>query len=84
MNQRLLLGNLLTSTLMILRRVQIVSGYRAGTNNASYNKYDCSCGELTGRMLKLDMNNKPRNLKLQSMQRSDLVLEECVELVKLI
>ena len=42
------------------------------------------CGELNGRMLKLAMNKKPRNLKLPSMQRSDLVLEECVELVILI
>ena len=84
MNERLLLGNSLTSTLMLLRRVQIVSEYRAGTNSASYYKYDCSCGELNGRMLKLAMNKKPRNLKLPSMQRSDLVLEECVELVILI
>ena len=84
MNERLLLGNLLTSTLMILRRVQIVSGYRAGTNNASYNKYSCSRGELNGRILKLAINKKPRNSKLPSMQRSDLVLEECVEVVILI
>ena len=80
MKERLLLGNSLTSTLMLLRCVQIISGYRAGTNNASYYKYDCSCGELNGRMLKLAMNKMPRNLKLPSMKRSDLVLEECVEL----
>ena len=50
MNVWLLLGNSLTSTLMLLRRVQIVSRYRAGTNNASYN-ITAIAGELNGRML---------------------------------
>ena len=58
-----------------------MSRYRAGTNNASFNKYNFGCGELDGSMLTLAMSKKPRNLEWPSMQRSDLVLKECVQLV---
>ena len=74
MSERLLFDNSLTSTLMLLIRFHIVSRYREQAQTMPHIIN-------TTAVAMSSMNKKPRNLKLPSMQRSDLVLKECVQLV---